>query len=133
MAGGNGHTGNGHSAPTPDNPGRQDGPAVRAYCPGRVNLIGDHTDYNEGLALPMAIDLGTTVTYVSDNGYRILLRSAGEPEPADIDVHFPLRAEELRKVEPRWARYVAAMIGSVHPHKGGRGAVESTLPVGAGL
>jgi galactokinase len=98
-----------------------------------VNLIGDHTDYNEGLALPMAIDLGTTVTYVSDNGYRILLRSAGEPEPADIDVHFPLRAEEVRKVEPRWARYVAAMIGSVHPHRGGRGAVESTLPVGAGL
>ena len=32
--------------------------AVQAHSPGRVNLIGDHTDYNEGLALPMAVDLG---------------------------------------------------------------------------
>ncbi|MFM1918154.1 MAG: galactokinase, partial [Actinomycetota bacterium] len=32
-----------------------------AWAPGRVNLIGDHTDYNGGLALPMAIDRGTSV------------------------------------------------------------------------
>jgi galactokinase len=133
VAGGNGHTGNGHSAPAGDNEGRSDGPAVRAYSPGRVNLIGDHTDYNEGLALPMAIDLGTTITYVSDRGFRVYLRSSGEPEPADIDVHMPLDPQVLKKVEPRWARYVAAMVASVHPHRGGRGAVESTLPVGAGL
>ena len=42
------------------------GAPVRAHSPGRVNLIGDHTDYNEGLALPMAVDLGTTVTFVPD-------------------------------------------------------------------
>jgi galactokinase len=129
---GNGHTGNGHTAPTPEDPG-QDGPAVRAYSPGRVNLIGDHTDYNEGLALPMAIDLGTTVTYVPDRGYRVFLRSTGEPEPTDIDVHIPLNGEVLVKVQPRWARYVAAMVASIHPRRGGRGAVETTLPVGSGL
>src|SRR5471032_2651411 len=103
MARGNGHAGNGHRAPTPEN-GRNEGPAVRAYSPGRVNLIGDHTDYNEVLALPMAIDLGTTITYVSDRGFRVYLRSSGEPEPADIDVHMPLDPQVLKKVEPRWAR-----------------------------
>src|SRR5215210_4113456 len=35
---------------------------VRARGPGRVNLIGEHTDYNDGLALPFAIDRGVTVT-----------------------------------------------------------------------
>src|SRR5580700_10372036 len=98
MSGGNGHTGNGHSAPVPDSHSRPEGPPVRAYSPGRVNLIGDHTDYNEGLALPMAIDLGTTVTYVSDNGFRVFLRSTGEPEPTDVDVHIPLDPQVLKKI-----------------------------------
>jgi galactokinase len=125
--------GNGHTAPTPEDRGRREGPAMRAYCPGRVNLIGDHTDYNEGLALPMAIDLGTTVTYVSDAGFRVFMRSAGEPEPTDVDVHIPLDPQVLRKVQPRWARYVAAMVASIRPRRGGRGAVETTIPVGSGL
>ncbi len=125
--------GNGHSAPDHDDHRASEGPAVRAYSPGRVNLIGDHTDYNEGLALPMAIDLGTTVTYVPDPGFRVFMRSTGEPEPTDVDVHIPLNPDVLRKVEPRWARYVAAIVASVHPRRGGRGAVETTLPVGSGL
>ena len=37
-------------------------PRVRAFAPGRVNLIGEHTDYNDGLCLPFAIELGVTVT-----------------------------------------------------------------------
>jgi len=126
-------TGNGHRAPPPTERDRAEGPPVRAYCPGRVNLIGDHTDYNEGLALPMAIDLGTTITYVPDAGYRVFLRSSGEPEPTDVDVHIPLNRETLGAVQPRWARYVAAMVAAIRPRRGGRGAVETTLPVGSGL
>ena len=38
-----------------------DGPSVQAFAPGRVNLIGEHTDYNDGLCLPFAIDRGVTV------------------------------------------------------------------------
>src|SRR5580700_11662595 len=90
MPGGNGHRGNGHRAPAADNQGGTDGPPVRAYSPGRVNLIGDHTDYNEGLALPMAIDLGTTITYVPDGGPRIVLESSHDPRPADVDMHLSL-------------------------------------------
>ncbi len=106
---------------------------VRAYSPGRVNLIGDHTDYNEGVALPMAIDLGTVVTFAPDDGLRVVLRSVSEPEPADVDVHVPLDPEQLHRLQPRWARLVAAMVALARPATGGHGTVETSLPVGAGL
>ncbi len=106
---------------------------VRAQSPGRVNLIGDHTDYNEGLALPMAVDLGTTVTFVPDAGERVVLRSSHDPEPADVDLHAVLDPQRLDTLEPRWARYVAAIVATVRPPAGGTGSVHTTLPVGAGL
>jgi len=115
-----------HGAPAP--------PAgVRAHSPGRVNLIGDHTDYNKGLALPMAVDLGTTVTFVPDGSERVVLRSTHDPEPADVDLHTPLDPQLLEALEPRWARYVAAIVATVRPPAGGTGTVHTTLPVGAGL
>jgi len=109
------------------------GHAVRAYSPGRVNLMGDHTDYNEGLALPMAVDLGTEVAFVAGGGDRVVLRAAGEPEPADVDVHMPFDPAALRALQPGWARYVGAVVAAVRPATGGTGLVTTTLPVGAGL
>ena len=109
-----------------------------AYSPGRVNLMGDHTDYNQGLALPMAIDLGTTVMLESLgdddlDAQRIVLRSDSEHEPAQVDVDFPFDAEHIRRVEPAWARLVAGVVSVVHPTVGAMGTVTSTLPVGSGL
>ena len=49
--------------------------AIRARGPGRVNLIGEHTDYNDGLALPFAIDRGVTVTAEPLGGDRIQARA----------------------------------------------------------
>jgi galactokinase len=106
---------------------------TRAYSPGRVNLIGDHTDYNKGLALPMAVDLGTTVTFTPDSSRHVILRSAEEPEPAEVDLHVRFDTEVLQAYEPRWARYVAAMVAAVRPRSGGHGTVDTTLPIGAGL
>jgi galactokinase len=48
-----------------------DGPSVQAFAPGRVNLIGEHTDYNDGLCLPFAIDRGVTVRAEPLHGGRI--------------------------------------------------------------
>ena len=49
--------------------------AVTAFAPGRVNLIGEHTDYNDGLCLPFAIERGVTVTATAAGGTAIEVRA----------------------------------------------------------
>ena len=102
---------------------------VVARAPGRVNLIGDHTDYTGGLVLPMAIDWATTVT-LDAGGHVLELVSEVEREPAVLDVR---RLGEPNQVHPPWARYVAGVVAVVRPTMGGKGTVTTQLPVGAGL
>ena len=104
------------------------GGRVRAHAPGRVNLIGDHTDYTGGYVLPMAIDMGTTVE-IERGGDRIELSSSGQPEPACVD----LDVDQAGTVSPDWARYVAGVVAVLRPAVGARGSVSTSLPVGAGL
>jgi galactokinase len=101
---------------------------VTAVAPGRVNLIGDHTDHTGGLALPMAIDRATTVTGVP-GGARVELVSADEPEPAVV----ALDVDDPAAAEPAWARYVAGVVAELRPERGFTGRVATTLPLGAGL
>ncbi|MEO5678742.1 MAG: galactokinase [Acidimicrobiales bacterium] len=101
---------------------------MRAQAPGRVNLIGDHTDYTGGFALPAAINLGTVVE-LELGGDRVELVSDAEPEAALVSI----TTLESRVVHPAWARYVAGVVAVVRPTQGGRGTVRTTLPVGAGL
>ena len=96
-------------------------------APGRVNLIGEHTDTTGGLALPMAVDLATTVAG-ERGGDRVVLRSDGAATVVDLalDGGDPSRLDG-------WARYVAGVVAQVRPTVGFRGSVTTTLPVGAGL
>ena len=104
----------------------------RATGPGRVNLIGDHTDYNQGLALPMAIGLGVDVEYAPAEERRIVVTST-----AFGDEEFPIDlvpdADSVPLLEPPWIRLIGAMIGLARPDRGGRVRIGATLPIGAGL
>ncbi len=101
---------------------------MTSRAPGRVNLIGDHTDYTGGLVLPMAIDRVTTVS-LELGGRVVKLTSATETLPALVDVD----VTDPSAVHPPWARYVAGIVAVLRPGTGGTGTVETQLPVGAGL
>lgn len=101
---------------------------IRAIAPGRVNIIGDHTDYTGGLCLPMAIDLATTI--VGERiGDRIDLTSDLDDTPAMLS----LDVGDVGSMHPAWARYVAGVTKVVKPTVGLVGKVTTTIPLGAGL
>jgi galactokinase len=54
---------------------------IRAFAPGRANLIGEHTDYNEGLCLPFAVELGVTVTAKLRDGDEVVSADLDEDDP----------------------------------------------------
>ncbi len=107
-------------------------PSGRHRGPGRVNLIGDHTDYNEGLALPMAIGLGVTVDVAPSNDALVTVTSDAYPGERAVIPLVP-DASLATMLEPAWARLVAALVGLARPESGMSVHVTSTLLRGAGL
>ena len=102
---------------------------VRA--PGRVNLIGEHTDYNRGWVLPCAIDLEIAIAFVQTDDRRVELTrlDSGERSGFDLDAIPSARGE--------WIDHVAGMAWSLASSgvelRGLRGVIGATLPISAGL
>jgi galactokinase len=103
---------------------------VVARAPGRVNLIGEHTDTTFGLCLPIAIDRAIEVTFTWDRSRDVVVLTS-DAEPATAVV--PIDVDVPAAIEPPWARYVAGVVQLVRPEFGGVGRVSSTLPDGVGL
>lgn len=105
-------------------------PPFVAWAPGRVNLIGEHTDYSGGFVLPAAIQLGVWVEVRARAG-KIVLASvlAGGADPIAADGSGPLAGS--------WARYPQAVAVELdalgRPAVGFEGVVHSNLPTGTGL
>src|ERR1700752_3458167 len=105
--------------------------AIRYSAPGRINLIGEHTDYNLGFALPIALPERTVVTYVPDDSAEVVVRSDLE----DGDVRIPL--DTAPGDVPDWAGYVAGVIWALraagHRIHGGMMSITSDVEMGSGV
>jgi galactokinase len=100
-------------------------------APGRVNLIGEHTDYNDGFVMPAAIGLEIRLAVLPTDDRRVVitLDDSGDTKGFDLDTIGPARGT--------WIDYVAgtawALTAAGRPMSGFRGLLASNLPRGAGL
>ncbi|MGZ8764559.1 MAG: galactokinase [Acidimicrobiia bacterium] len=103
-------------------------------APGRVNLMGDHTDYNDGLVLPLAIDRDCLVAYRSTDTGRVRVRSSELEGVVDVQTD---GSTDPATVEPRWGRFIAGAAAAVAEQgcrlPGFEAVLSSTVPAGAGL
>ncbi|MDR3663781.1 MAG: galactokinase [Mycobacterium sp.] len=100
-------------------------------APGRVNLIGEHTDYNLGFALPIALPQRTVVTFSPDGGTELTVFSAHRGDTVRIAL------DTSPGDVPGWAGYVAGVVWSLRQRglavPGGAMTITSDVPVGSGL
>ena len=109
-------------------------PALSVQAPGRVNLIGEHTDYNDGFVLPCAIDYQTVISGSPRDDQRVHVVAAdydGEEDQFDL----------TQPIEPRenmlWANYVRGVVKYLleegHILRGANLVISGNVPQGAGL
>lgn len=109
------------------------GDAPRYFsAPGRVNLIGEHTDYNDGFVLPVAINYRTTVAASLRNDNLLKIYSQTLDSFAEIDL-----SDELSLPNKRWVNYVGGVAYTLKKRganlKGANLLITTDVPVGAGL
>lgn len=105
---------------------------LASWAPGRVNLIGEHTDYNGGFVLPMALPLGTVLLAAPRDDERLVMYSATLDAAGEVDLSQPQRQPECS-----WCDYPAGVAHEVtqlgHVLRGADCLIDSNLPMSSGL
>lgn len=107
---------------------------ITIKAPGRVNLIGEHTDYNDGFVLPCAIDYETVISCGKRDDRQIRVIAADYDNQQDI---FSLDAPIVPHTEYRWADYVRGVVKHLQLRDANFGGadlvISGNVPQGAGL
>lgn len=114
------------------------GAAGTAWAPGRVNLIGEHTDYNDGFVLPVAVDRVTAFAGRARGDRVIRLWSAHYQKYAQFPLEgLPATFERQRQGLPAWARYilgvVTELVRSGVTLAGFDAVIDGDVPLGGGM
>lgn len=106
-------------------------PTVIVRAPGRVNLIGEHTDYNEGFVLPLAIDRALWIGLRARDDRRVMAYSLSFDEMAEFDL------DSIEHSKSGWSEYLKGVAWALQEAGealcGWEGIIGSDVPVGAGL
>ena len=108
-------------------------PEITVYAPGRVNIIGEHTDYNDGFVMPCSINFGTAVsgTKRDDHIWNVYAADLDETDEFSLNVEIP-------KSEHKWANYVRGVVKFIqerYPHfqQGANLVISGNVPLSSGL
>lgn len=106
-------------------------PQFLVRAPGRVNLIGEHTDYNDGFVLPMAIDRFVWIALESRPDTQVEVKSLDFTSTQAFDL------SDYSSDESQWSEYVKGMAWAMqqagHSLRGWQGVMSGDIPIGAGL
>jgi len=99
--------------------------------PGRINLIGEHTDYNEGFVLPSAIDRAIYLAVAPNEGHEVAITSLDFKDSFHFDVRRPARSEKT------WANYLIGIVDELgkagHKINGFNCVFAGDIPIGSGM
>jgi len=106
-------------------------PKTLVRAPGRVNLIGEHTDYNDGFVLPMAIERAVWIALRPRNDRTVIIKAL------DFEDTVQFSLDKIERGEPSPAEYMKGvahiMLDAGYDLKGWEGVVKGDVPIGAGL
>ena len=106
-------------------------PNLLVRAPGRVNLIGEHTDYNDGFVLPMAIDRALWIALAPRSDGRVLAHSL------DFNITADVALNDLQHKDDGWPEYLRAIAWALqqagHQLQGWQGVMAGDVPIGSGL